>query len=636
MLLNEEQAEAVNHVDGPCLVVASPGSGKTRVITNRVISLIGKGIDSGSILNITFTNKAAAEMKGRIVEGTNNGVSCFIGTFHSFCVQVLRRFGHFIGYSSSFGILDTNDSKDLISQIARILDKKIDQGEVSLILSSVNNWRENLELTDDKLLKRLDDKDHLLAIAINYLKKIKENNVLDFSGLLYETFNVIDSNGDVLGAIQKRFLYTQVDEVQDTNHVQFQIIEKINSLYNNIFLSGDLDQSIYAFRGSKVENIHNFLQKHKNCKVIKLNTNYRSTPEIIKIASNLISYNTNRLELDFKTNNSPGNDVQCLNFPNQIDESNWVADTIREIKEKSNLKYSDFAVLYRINRMSEPIEQALTKLSIPYQLIGNRSFYDRKEIKDCLAFLKLKVNPKDGISFHRIANLVDGVGDKTVGKIEALAIEKDISIFDSIGEYVLTIKSDKIRNGLQKIKNVFSFDVRDITASQSIAHIIKEFDYYKFITEKYPDDFIDRIDNVKQLIESSGNFSQEKGNSEKYLQMISLVSSDDDETNTDKVSVLSSHSSKGLEWNVVFVIGCEQGIIPHLMSMGDQKEIEEERRILYVSFTRAKKFLSVSFCKNRRIIDKDGKPHLKKCSPSQFLKECGLLDMYYNSNLSCF
>jgi len=623
MQLNDEQKIAVEHMEGPCLVVSPPGSGKTRVITARTVRLIEKRIAGSRILNITFTNKAANEMKERICKelGVKKPPS-FIGTFHALSVQILKSFGHHLGYTSSFSIVDSNDQKDLVEQIAR---KKgyvdLSNGDIWNIINALNNSREQLEGAEG--LEDALDKD-LFPIANDYLKHLSDSNMIDFSGLLSETIKLFEIYPQVLERVQNRFDMVQVDESQDTNHAQFFIAESITKKSNNLLLVADTDQSIYGWRGARPDNIKDYTDRHSDCKIIYMLINYRSTPEIVNTAINLISHNKGRLGTKYDTINDSGKDVQCVCKDDQFQEAEWVADEIKSLIARGTPP-NEIAVLYRANRMSEPVERALVSKGVAYEVIGSRSFYDRKEIRDCLAMLRLKANPLDGIAFNRVANVVSGIGAVTVGKIENMVSDDKINILDACKKVIDGSNSVKIKQGLSKIVEAYE----SLDSSQPVAEVVRtlanQFEYKKHLEKHDEQSFLDRVENVKQLIESATNFYDSDTTVESYLQSVALITSSDKKNDEDKVQLITIHSSKGLEYICVVVIGCEENILPHSLSLVDDPDGSEERRTLYVGMTRAKELLYLSYCARRKHFAKAGRVFFKPTRPSRFLYEAGVL-----------
>lgn len=640
MELNEQQKEAVEHLDGPCLVVSVPGSGKTRVLTTRVIRLIEKGISQQNIVCVTFTNKAANEMKSRIHQQLGQKPKCFIGTFHKFCVGILRRFGERIGYSSNFSIVDSNDQKDLVLQTIRRLGKVIDKSEVFSIIKAVNNLRENL-WDQDELEEALEHKEDLVQVANKYINYLKSTDSIDFSGLQSETSRLLEDNPDVLQTIQEVVKYLSIDESHDTNIVQFHLINLFAGKWKNIFLIADPSQSIYRFRGSRYQNIQDFLVHYPNCRRLELPLNYRSTPQIIKVADTLIRHNESHMAKEFVTNNLDGEEVRCLAFTDQIQEAQFVAQHCKNLIQDGGWKPNDIAVLYRVNAMSEQLERAFTSARVEYEVIGGFSFYDRAEIKDCIAILRFISNPKDGIAFHRISKFVDGLGDKTIGQIESIALSQNVDIIEAVKRYSQEAPK-RAQDALKTVLDRLSIDKTNLIVNDCLSDLIERFDVEKELIGKYgTEDGLDRMENVRQLINAAGEYVVETGDKsvEGYLQTVALMSAYDKESKEGRVSLMSLHASKGLEFGIVFLAGFEQGIIPHYLALqGDdiKEQLEEESRLAYVGMTRAKNLLIITHCKNRKQFGRGGASWYKKCIPSQFLFESGLLKENYEKHKDSF
>lgn len=630
MKLNPQQEKAANHIDGPCLVIAVPGSGKTRLLVERVGRMIDRGIRPQSMVCVTFTNKAADEMKDRICKRLKvSKPSCFVGTFHKLCVGLLRKFGDKIGYSEKFTILDSDDQRDTIRQIARQLQYNLEKSDAGLLCKAVNDFRENM-WTRDQLDDALQLNHEWMHICDQYIERIKASNMIDFSGLLSETIRLLAENPDVLARVQDAFKYLQVDEVQDTNYAQFYLINQFSGKWNNILMVGDISQSIYRFRGARYQNIKDFLNKHTDCKCIELSLNYRSTPQIIAVADKLIRNNASHMAEKFETENKDGDDVRCLPFLNQYDEADFVSRHIQKMIREGGWIESDFAVLYRMNSMSEPIERSMANLGIQYEVIGGHSFYDRREVKDCIAMLRLGVNRKDGVAFHRLAGIVEGLGDTTIGKIEKIAVDGNMSLVAACKTFRDSVKLGKIQKAVDEIIECLDWDHSTLNAFDYLTEVVKKFKYEDFLKKEYPADSVDdRIENINQFIQSAGKFVADNPTNsvEGFLDKIALLTSNDKKAEGPKVSLMSLHGAKGLEFPVVFMVGVEQNILPHGLAVQEDEieGLEEERRLCYVGMTRAEKHLLITYCRNRRMFGAGGSTYHKKCKPSQFLTEAGLV-----------
>ena len=627
MILNEQQKKAVKHMDGPCLVTSCPGSGKTFVLVERIVNLIQNGVNPKNILCITFTNKAASEMKERICKRLKlKSPGFFIGTFHSLCANILRKFGPIHGFPSNFTIIDDKEQFEVMHQIIRKMEIEIEnKNDIYNILNLINHQRDQLE--DFSYVEERLTHDYEIEIANTFLKKCKQNNMVDFSGLIYDSINLIEECEEVRDKLQNGFKYILVDETQHTNGSQYYLVNLLGAKRNNIMLIGDQNQSIYAFRGAKYQNLQNFINEHENCTVIPLSKNYRSTPEIITAADNLIKHNSNHTGDKFETDNSSGEPVRCLKKRHQIDEANWVASQINLLKTEGGWAGDDIAVLYRMNKMSEPIEQALAYRGIQYEVVGGFSFYDRKEVKDVIAMVKFLVNNRDGIAFHRICSILQGMGSVTVGKIENRAEKQKINILEATHDILQGAKSINIQNACHKLLKVFGATFDHSQPAKCIMSLIEGFGYKEYIEKHHSKNAVDKKENIDQIIESASYFNNYDDGLEKFLHQISLVSSSDKEKKEKKVSLMSLHSSKGLEFPIVFLIGVESYILPHgrVLTENPEEGLEEERRLCFVGATRARKVLYLTYCDKRFGYGKFGNKNMRKCYPSRFLKEMGVL-----------
>jgi DNA helicase-2/ATP-dependent DNA helicase PcrA len=632
MNLNPEQEQAANHRDGPCIVTACPGSGKTRVIVERTARMIQSGVEPKSLLCITFTNKAAAEMKERVLKriGEDSTDEIFIATFHRLCSTILRYHGNHLGYSRYLTIMDDDGQIDLMSQCARQLELELTKPMIKKILYNINESRENLESSLD-MAARFDAIDpQFYRVAEEYISRLRAANSIDFSGLLSETVRLLTDYPEVLEKAQSRWKYFMVDEVQDTNFCQFRLVEIISSHTKNVLVVGDLDQSIYGWRGARSENIRDFQRKFPGTKIISLGKNYRSTPQIVAVADKLIRHNTDRIAANFTTDNPSGSPVACRVYLDDREESNHVARAIQNAVHGGRCTYKDVAVLYRINSMSRAIEMALINNGIPHTLIGGFSFFDRKEVKDCISMLKFLINPADGVSFHRIANKPKrALGDITVGKIETAAVKNGVNIMEAIAQ--MDFKSETVKDGLGEVSRAFNVHWKGSSIAENLNHLIETLRYKEYLDVDDPDTAVERKQNVDELIRDAARFGVEKSNDiGAYLEQIALLSNYDKSADGDAVSLMSLHGSKGLEFPVVFMLGVEQNILPHKMAISDREDgLEEERRLCYVGMTRAQKVLNVSYCARRQEngFAKGGQVRFKPSQPSQFLFESGLVDL---------
>lgn len=632
--LNPQQEAAANHKDGPCLVVAVPGSGKTRLLVERAAKLLDSGVSPANLLCITFTNKAADEMKDRLAARLKSSrPKMFVGTFHALCALLLRKFGERLGYET-FTICDSDEQVDIIKQLARRRGMTIVKKDAYAIAQAINNYREN-DVPSDYLDNCMDGNYEYIALAKDYLTHIKRIKIIDFSGLLAETITLLREHDDIRDIIQEKFKYIQVDEVQDTNYAQFLLLNLFSEKYNNIMMVGDISQSVYRFRGARYQNIHDFIDKHEDCKQFTLPLNYRSTPEIVATADKLIRKNSSHMSESFVTENPSGNKVHCFQFETNETEAEFVAATVRRLMEDGGWDAGDCAVLYRMNAMSECLERAFTNAGMKCKVIGGRSFYARKEVKDCIAMLRLRLNPYDALAFHRVATIIPGMGDTTVARIEERSENEGITLLESAAS--LNPKGSKVLAACKQLVSSFDFDPS--SAAESLATIADRLEQKKYLKKQYKDDDgEERCNNVDQVIDSAANFAHKQSDTsiEKYLEMVALVSANDTKGDSHATSLMTLHAAKGLEFPIVFMVGVEQGILPHFMSISEDRNDgtddgeQEERRLCYVGLTRAEKQLYTSYCKQRIVFVKNeftGKRERKAkyCKPSQFLYEANLL-----------
>ncbi len=612
-LLNKEQYEGAITIDGQLLILAGAGSGKTRVLTYRMAHMIeDMGIAPYNILAITFTNKAAKEMKDRVISLIGSKAeNMWISTFHSTCVRILRREIDKIGYTSNFTIYDTSDQKVLIKECMKLLninDKDISDQE---ILSKIGKAKDTMQTAQSFMRQNESNfREKKIAEAYEmYQRRLKENNALDFDDLIFKAVELFKSNPEVLDFYQNKFKYIMVDEYQDTNGAQYELIKLLASKYKNICVVGDDDQCIYQWRGADIQNILDFEKDYPNAKVIKLEQNYRSKSNILNAANVVIVNNANRKSKVLRTEQEAGDKIKIYRAFSDSDEGDFVSKQIAEIKSKENKEYKDFAILYRTNAQSRIFEESLRRRGIPYKIVGGTRFYDRKEIKDILAYLKAIVNPRDDVSLKRIINVPKrSIGDATVSKIQEFANSFELDMWDALME-VRTIPTLTPRNAnnIEVFTNLMEeFMSLSETAPISILieSILKGTGYLKQLEASKEIEDKSRIENLKELVSDAVDF--EKNNEDKslaaYLEKVSLVQDTDKiEEQEDTIVLMTVHSAKGLEFPVVFMVGMENGIFPGNMSFEKESEMEESRRLCYVGITRAKETLFMTSAEVRRV-----------------------------------
>lgn len=628
--LNEHQSKAVSHVFGACYVGAVPGSGKTRVIVERCARLIEEDILPRNILCITFTNKAANEMRERLQKMIGDqSKEVYISTFHALCAEILRKYGSYIGYDKNLSIVTDDDQEALITQAARQMGYEPKPYDMKKILWASNNARENLYDIDGHEFVECFKAPYEAQIAREYIARLRQNNQIDFSGLLFETIRLLETDKSVLQKLQDRFEFLQVDEAQDTNLAQFRIVEMLGE-HTNVFMVGDGDQAIYEWRGARFQNIEDFITKF-SASVVHLPVNYRSTKAIVEAAGKLIKNNKKRDNVDFETVNEDGEPVECWSFYNPDQEGEWIAREVAGLIRSGRYTADQFAVLYRNNAMSRAIEAGFISQGVSYQVVGGFSFFDRKEIKDILSMLRFLINPKDGIALSRFINKPSKrIGQATIGKIEKFAIDKKINLIESLkrsDEYISGSDALKIRTDCKKIAEVFARDFTGIPIGEIMSSLVQSLDYIEYLKEDTEDPNItNRIQNLEELYISASAFGAKRSNDiVGYLNKIALQSSADKETDEDTVALMTIHASKGLEFPVVFMPCCDEGSLPSQMSLSERdNDAEEERRLCYVGMTRAKKKLYMTFPKSRPKRTRSGALINVPTVPSRFFKEAGL------------
>ena len=633
--LNPEQKKAVEHITGPLMVIAGAGSGKTRVLTYRIVHLLKHNISPFSILALTFTNKAAKEMRNRIetIVGKTIASSLWMGTFHSVFSRILRIESQKLNYPQNFTIYDTEDSKSLIRSIIKELNLDKDHYKASVILNRISSLKNNFitsknysnynELVQtDKIAKRPDFE----RIYRMYDQRCVKASAMDFDDLLINTYHLLNNFPDAILKYQNKFQYILIDEYQDTNHVQYLIIKKLAALNENICVVGDDAQSIYSFRGAKIENILNFKNDYPDYQSYKLEQNYRSTSTIVETANSLIGYNENQIKKTVWTENEVGEKIVICKCGSDSDEGRLVANTIFEIKHREQVFPKDFAVLYRTNAQSRSIEEALRKQNIPYKIYGGLSFYQRKEIKDILAYCRLTINPNDEEAFKRIINYPGrGIGNTTVQKLIVTSNNSNISIWELINN--LNKYDHKINKGTcNKIQefttliNSFISQKDNQDAYFLTEHIAKSSGIFNDLYNDKSPEGVSRFENIQELLNGLKDFCENNKDNllANYMRDVALLTNQDNEKKEDfdKVTLMTVHAAKGLEFPYVFVVGLEQNLFPSLLASDSQENLEEERRLFYVAITRAEKRLFISHTSNRF---KWG--NYIFCEPSQFLNE---------------
>lgn len=609
--LNDKQKEAVLTTDGPCLVIAGAGSGKTKVLTHKIAYLMAeKCIKPWNILAITFTNKAANEMKQR-VEAIVGDVAqnMWIGTFHSICVRILRKSIDRIGFDSSFLIFDTSDQKTLIKECMKTL--KIDDKlftDRSVLAEISNGKNEMLEPAAYKTKYAGDFRKEIIGeIYELYQKRLRENNAIDFDDIINFTIKILTENPDVLEYYADKFRYVLVDEYQDTNKAQFTLVTILASRYGNITVVGDNDQGIYSFRGADISNILNFEKDFPGTKIIKLEQNYRCTGNILNAANAVIKHNENKYEKKLWTQNGEGALPMIHKSDDEYDEGRYIVEQINYLKREEYFNYSDFVVLYRMNSQSRAIEEILRREDIPYKIVGGLKFYERKEIKDIISYLRLIYNPSDNISLKRVINEPKrGIGKTSVDNVQQISEQTGKSMFEIIKhaeDYDLNRLKANSMEFVQLIEEMRS-KIEELSISELIKETLNKSKYVKALEEENTTEAESRIQNLEEFLTVAIEFEEQEAENTlvDFLEGITLSSDIDGmEESDDSVTLMTLHSAKGLEFNAVFLVGMEEGIFPGYKSIGEPQELEEERRLFYVGITRAKQYLHLTCAKKRTI-----------------------------------
>ena len=638
--LNDSQKLPTIHKNGPIMVIAGAGSGKTRVLTYRIAYLMEMGVDPFSILSLTFTNKAAREMKSRIsqIVGESESKSLWMGTFHSIFARILRSESELLGYSSNFTIYDTQDSDRLIATIIKELKLDKDLYKYKNIRNRISSLKNNLVtvkayLSNQELVQQDNESRRPMfgKVYQTYVNRCFKASAMDFDDLLLKTNELLNRFPEVLAKYQERFKYIHVDEYQDTNHSQYLIVKALADKYENLCVVGDDAQSIYGFRGANIENILSFQKDYSDSTVYRLEQNYRSTKNIVNAANSVINNNINKLEKEVWTENESGEKIEINQSITDSEEGRFVSSSIFENKNNLQLNNDAFAVLYRTNAQSRSIEDALRRKNIPYQVYGGLSFYQRKEIKDILAYLRVIVNPNDEESIKRIINFpTRGIGQTTLDKLLIFANEKNISLYETLEN--LNSEEININSGTKNKLNEFlllikSFQLLNekLNAFEIVEEVLKRIGIINVLKSEGTPESISRIENIEELINGIKDFIEgeeevvdSKGTLSDFLEDVALASELDKDINESekKVSLMTIHLAKGLEFNHVYIVGLEEDLFPSALSSTTRADLEEERRLFYVAITRAKKKVTITYAKTRYRWGK-----LNDCEPSRFIKE---------------
>ena len=630
--MNDRQAEAVQTTEGPLLIMAGAGSGKTRVLTHRIAHLIDeKMVNPWNILAITFTNKAAREMKERAAALNPATQDCLIATFHSMCVRILRREADHIGYNRNFTIVDPGEQRTLMKRILKNLNLDPKKWNERAILGTISNAKN--DLIDEVAYANLAGDMYTEIVAkcyTAYQKELRQSEAMDFDDLIMLTLRLFDQNPDVLTYYQQRYQYIHVDEYQDTNHAQYQLVKLLASRFKNICVVGDADQSIYGWRGADMQNILDFEKDYPEAKVVLLEENYRSTKTILQAANEVIRNNRNRRPKNLWTQNEDGEEIVYYRANDEQDEAVFVAKTIDEIGRSQNFLHKDFAVLYRTNAQSRTIEEALLKSNIPYTMVGGTKFYSRKEIRDVISYLNLIANPSDNISYERVVNEPKrGVGPGTVEKIRDFAASQEISLLEASANIMLSPVKGKAAQAVYEFANLI-LDLRDRLDNYSVTELVelvlKKTGYSVALAAQATLESQARIENIEEFLSVTKSFDENPDNPadetgldklSRFLNDLALIAdTDDGEQESSEVTLMTLHAAKGLEFPVVFLVGMEENVFPLSRASEDEDELEEERRLAYVGITRAEKILYLTNANSRLLY---GRTNYNQ--PTRFLRE---------------
>lgn len=634
--LNKEQALAVQTTDGPMLILAGAGSGKTKVLTCRIAHLLQQGVAPYRILAITFTNKAAAEMRERVDRMAGEAAKdVWLFTFHAFCARLLRRdIDKLEGYGNNFAIYDTSDAQNVVKQVLKEMNLDEKRFQPAGLCARISSAKNQL-LSPVDYAKAANDfyEEKAAQIYASYQEKLRQNNALDFDDLLLLTVQLLQENAEVREKYQDKFQYIMVDEYQDTNHVQYLLTKLLAGKHRNICVVGDADQSIYGWRGADIQNILDFEKDYPDAKLIKLEQNYRSTQVILDVANAVIENNTGRKPKNLWTDNGTGREITYFQAMDERDEARFVIEQLQRLQQEENMRLGDMAVLYRTNTQSRVFEEMLIKSGISYNMVGGTKFYERKEIKDILAYLRVIFNPNDSLSLLRIINVPRrGIGDATLGRLQAYAAENGLHLFEVLSNAAAVPGlNSRFVGKLDELSGIIfelMSEAEEVPVKQLIEDVMQKTGYLEDLQLSKNVQDQSRVDNLMELLSVAEDFAKggEENTLENFLANVALVSDiDDAELGEDAVTLMTLHSAKGLEFPVVFLAGMEEGIFPHARTLMDEEEIEEERRLCYVGITRAEKYL---FMSNARIRTIHG--YTKPSLPSRFLQEVprGLLHIY--------
>ena len=615
--LNEPQREAVYHTDGPLLILAGAGSGKTRVLTHRIAYLIGeRGVNAWNILAITFTNKAAEEMRQRVDNLVGFGAeSVWVSTFHSACVRILRRFIDRLGYENHFTIYDTDDQKTLIKEVCRKVDVDTKVFKERSLLSAISSAKNEMILPDEFELNAGGDfaKMKIAKVYREYEAQMRANNALDFDDLLVKTVQLLQTQPDVLESYQERFRYIMVDEYQDTNTVQFQLVSLLAGKYKNLCVVGDDDQSIYKFRGANIRNILDFEHEFPDAKVIKLEQNYRSTGNILNAANSVIANNRGRKEKSLWTENGEGELIRLRQFDTAFDEVDFIGEDIKSAVRQGG-SYNDSAVLYRTNAQSRLLEEKFIAMNIPYKIVGGVNFYARREIKDLLAYLKTIDNGRDDVAVRRIINVPKrGIGLTTINRIQESATERGVGFYEALlapGLIAGVGRSATKLDSFAALIEYFKTLAEEMNITDLLQEVIEKTGYIESLENEDKEEAKTRKENIDELISKAATYEEscqdkdEKATLSGFLEEVALVADIDSlDEDQEYVVLMTLHSAKGLEFPRVYLAGMEDGLFPGYMSInaGDREELEEERRLCYVGITRAEQELTLTSARRRMV-----------------------------------